>query len=101
VRWDVRERAAAAGLDMIEPCWLVIWRVWARRFYAISAWPLPLPGRLGVESRTVAGLQEEMRRADGAEWLGAAGAGVSRACSTGHRCSCMPPMAGTGVGCAG
>lgn len=75
VRWDVRERAAAAGLDSIEPGWLVVWRLWARRFYAVPAWPLPLPGRLGVESRTVAGLQEEMRQAeqaDGAERLGAA-----------------------------
>ncbi|MEV5411433.1 hypothetical protein AB0K60_21665 [Thermopolyspora sp. NPDC052614] len=78
VRWDVRERAAAAGLDAIEPGWLVIWRLWARRFYAVPAWPLPWAGLLGVESRTVAGLQEEMRRAeragwaDGSERLGAA-----------------------------
>jgi hypothetical protein len=62
IRWDVRERAAAAGLDMVEPCWLVIYRVWARSFYAVPAWPLP--GSPGVEAPTIAGLRALMRQAE-------------------------------------
>ncbi|MEV5412683.1 hypothetical protein AB0K60_28100 [Thermopolyspora sp. NPDC052614] len=62
IRWDVRQRAEADGLDMIEPCWLVMYRVWARRFYAVPAWPLP--GWPDVEAETVAGLRARMRQAE-------------------------------------
>lgn len=62
IRWDIRQRAAAAGLDAIEPGWLVIYRVWARRFYAVPMWPLA--GRPGIEADTVAGLRARMRQAE-------------------------------------
>lgn len=71
IRWDVREQAAAAGLDMVEPCRLVIYRVWARSYYAVPAWPLPGPP--GVEARTIAGLRVLMRQAEadarGPRWV--------------------------------
>jgi hypothetical protein len=62
IPWDVRERAAAAGLDLVEPRWLVIYRTWARRFYAVSL--TPVPGVPEVEARTVADLLERMREAE-------------------------------------
>jgi len=70
ILWDVRERAAAAGLDLVEPRWLILYRVWARRFYAL---PLaPVPGVREVEARTIAALRELLREAEaGAGWPGA------------------------------
>lgn len=62
VRWDARERAAAEALNTIEPGWLVMYRLWARKFYAISAWPLP--DWDGVEAATVVGLRARMRQAE-------------------------------------
>ncbi|GGM82288.1 hypothetical protein GCM10010106_31130 [Thermopolyspora flexuosa] len=62
IRWDVREQAAAAGLDLVEPDWVIVYRVWARRFYAVPAWPLP--GLAGVEAPTIAGLRALMRQAE-------------------------------------
>ncbi|MEV5411507.1 hypothetical protein AB0K60_22050 [Thermopolyspora sp. NPDC052614] len=58
----MRQRAAAAGLDLIEPRWLVMYRVWARRFYAVPVGPLP--GLPAVEAQTVVGLQARMRQAE-------------------------------------
>ncbi|MEV5407968.1 hypothetical protein AB0K60_03875 [Thermopolyspora sp. NPDC052614] len=47
---------------MIEPCWLVMYRVWARKFYAVPAWPMP--EGLDIEADTVVGLQARMREAE-------------------------------------
>lgn len=62
IPWDVRQRAAAAGLDLIEPHWLVIYRVWARRFYAVPVGSVP--GLPEVEAQTVVGLRARMRQAE-------------------------------------
>lgn len=61
-RWDVRQQADAAGLNLIEPRWLVIYRPWARSFYAVPVWPLP--GEDEVEATTIVGLQARMRQAE-------------------------------------
>jgi hypothetical protein len=71
IRWDVRQRADAAGLDLLEPRWLVIYRPWARSFYAVPAWPLA--GEAGVEAVTIAGLRERMRQAEAESFAEARG----------------------------
>ncbi len=68
IRWDVRQQASAAALDMIEPSWLVIYRPWARSFYAVPTWPLP--GEAGVEALTIVGLQARMRQAEASSAAG-------------------------------
>ena len=39
-----------------------MYRLWARKFYAVPAWPLP--GWDGVEAATVVGLRARMRQAE-------------------------------------
>lgn len=76
IPWDVRQRAAAAGLDLIEPHWLVIYRVWARRFYAVPVGPVP--GLPEIEAQTVVGLRARMRQAESGSLVAGAPARTGR-----------------------
>ncbi|WP_066363922.1 hypothetical protein [Herbidospora mongoliensis] len=60
--WDAAMRATAAGLDLVEPAWVVFYGVASRRFWAFAAWPAACP--VIVDSVNVDDLRSQMRAAE-------------------------------------
>lgn len=53
---------AAARLDEAEPAWAVSYGLGSRRFYAIAAWPVPVP--LVLDAFSLDDLRDLMREAE-------------------------------------